>query len=198
MPPLDTLIAMCGFAFASSATPGPVNIICAMTGARHGAFQALRFVSGATASFLVLLVIFGSGMSAGTDWILALAWPMTLAGSAYLLWMAWGLLQGSGKIPADSDPKIPGFWSGVVVQGLNPKAWLAVFSSLSTFVLPLQDRTTGLAVFTILFGIICWLSLAAWALGGSRIGHSQMRAFNRIMALILALSVAWMLMQAAL
>lgn len=195
MPPLETLLAMCGFALASSATPGPVNIIGAMTGARHGAFRALRFVGGATASFLALLVIVGSGMMIGTEWVLALARPMTLAGSAYLLWMAWGLLRGGGGNPADSAPGIPGFWSGVVVQGLNPKAWLAVFSSLSTFVLPLEDRTTGMAVFTILFGAICWLSLAAWAWGGARIGQSQMRLFNRVMALILAVSVAWMLVQ---
>jgi threonine/homoserine/homoserine lactone efflux protein len=194
---LETLLAMCGFALASSATPGPVNIIGAMTGARHGTFRALRFVSGATASFLALLVIVGRGMLLGTEWVLALAWPMTLAGAVYLLWMAWGLLRGGGGNPADSDPRIPGFWSGVVVQGLNPKAWLAVFSSLSTFVLPLEDRTTGMAVFTILFGAICWLSLAAWAWGGARIGQSQMRVFNRIMALLLALSVAWMLVQAA-
>lgn len=196
MPPPDTLLAMCSFALASSATPGPVNIIGAMTGAKHGALRALRFVSGATVSFLLLLMIFGGGMLAGADWFLALAWPMTLAGSAYLLWMAWGLLQSGGGIPADNDPKIPGFWSGIVVQGLNPKAWLAVLSSLSTFVLPLQDRTTGMAVFTALFGAICWFSLAAWAWGGARIGQSQMRAFNRVMALVLALSVAWMLAQA--
>lgn len=198
MPPPDTLLAMCGFALASSATPGPVNIIGTMTGARHGAFRALRFVSGATASFLALLVIVGSGMLIGTEWVLALAWPMTLAGSAYLLWMAWGLLRGSAGNPAASDLRIPGSWSGVVVQGLNPKAWLAVFSSLLTFVLPLEDRTTGMAVFTVLFGAICWLALAAWAWGGTRIGQSQMHVFNRIMALVLALSIAWMLAQAAL
>ncbi|RVV97734.1 LysE family translocator [Mesobaculum littorinae] len=196
MPSLETLLAMCGFALASSATPGPVNIIGAMTGATHGAPRALRFVSGATASFLALLVIVGSGMLIGAEWVLAFAWPMTLAGSAYLLWMACGLLRGGGGHPADSDARVPGFWSGVVVQGLNPKAWLAVFSSISTFVLPLEDRFTGMAVFTILFGAICWFSLAAWAWGGSRIGQSQMRVFNGIMALILALSVAWMLVQA--
>lgn len=197
MLPLETLLAMVGFAFAASATPGPVNIIGAMTGARHGALRALRFVSGATASFLALFVIFGSGMLAGTGWVLALAQPMTLIGSVYLLWMAWGLMRDDGNISPDSAPQVPGFWSGAVVQGLNPKAWLAVFSSLSTFVLPLQDRTIGMAVFTVLFGAICWISLAAWAWGGARIGQSQMRAFNRIMALVLALSVVWMLRQAA-
>lgn len=198
MPPLETLLAMAGFALASSATPGPINIIGAMTGARHGALRALPFVSGATTSFLALFLFFGAGMLVGTDWILALARPMTLIGSVYLLWMAWKLLRDDGRISGGSSPQAPGFWSGAMVQGLNPKAWLAAFSSLSTFVLPLQDRMAGMVIFAVLFGAICWFSLAAWAWGGARIGQNQMRAFNRIMALILALSVVWMLGQAAL
>lgn len=68
-----------------------------------------------------------------------------------------------------------------------------MFSSLSTFVLPLADRETGLIVFAALFGAICWLSLALWAWGGTRVGQSRMRLFNRLMALALAGSVVWML-----
>lgn len=193
VPPVETLIAMSGFALAASATPGPVNIIGVMTGARYGTLRALPFVSGATTSFLALFLIFGTGMLAGIGWILALTQPMTLIGSAYLLWMAWGLARDDGGIEATETPRIPGFWSGVMVQGLNPKAWLAVFSSLSTFVLPLEDRAAGMAVFAALFGLICWASLAAWAWGGARVGRRHMRLFNRVMALALALSVAWML-----
>lgn len=193
MPPFETLLAMSGFALAASATPGPVNIIGAMTGARYGAARALAFVTGATASFLVLFLAFGTGMLAGTGWILALAKPMTLIGSAYLLWMAWGLARDDGTVERQDLDHAPGFWSGALVQGLNPKAWLAVFSSLSTFVLPLADRVTGLVIFAALFGAICWLSLTLWAWGGARIGQGRMRLFNRLMALALVLSVAWML-----
>ena len=91
LPPVETLLAMGSFALAGSATPGPVNIIGAMTGTRHGAIRALPFVTGATVSFLALLLICGTGMLAQGRLILALARPMTLIGSAYLLWMAWGL-----------------------------------------------------------------------------------------------------------
>lgn len=193
MPPFETLLAMAGFALAASATPGPVNIIGAMTGARYGTVQALAFVTGATASFLVLFLAFGTGMLAGTGWILALARPMTLIGSAYLLWMAWGLARDDGTVERQDLNRAPDFWSGALVQGLNPKAWLAVFSSLSTFVLPLADRVTGLVALAVLFGVICWLSLMLWAWGGTRIGQGRMRLFNRLMALALVLSVAWMI-----
>ena len=135
-------------------------------------------------------------MLAGTGWILALARPMTLIGSAYLLWMAWGLARDDGTVERQDLNRAPGFWSGALVQGLNPKAWLAVFSSLSTFVLPLADRVTGLVALAVLFGVICWLSLMLWAWGGTRIGQGRMRLFNRLMALALVLSVAWMIVSA--
>lgn len=195
MLPVENLIAMAGFALAASATPGPVNIIGAMVGAQHGAPRALPFVSGATAGFLALLLGLGSGMVAGPAWILTLATPMTLIGSAYLLWMAWGLIRDAGLIGRPERIHMPGFWSGVVIQCLNPKAWLAVFASLSTFVLPLHDQQQALVVFAALFGLICWLSLAAWAWGGARIPQSKLQVFNRAMALLLILSVLWMLKQ---
>lgn len=192
MPTLETILAMSGFAFAASATPGPVNIIGAMTGARYGMGQALVFVTGATASFLLILVAFGTGMLDGVGWIMTLEFPMIVIGSAYLVWMAVGLAFDDGVTDRPDFLHVPGFWSGALVQGLNPKAWLAVVSSLSAFVLPLADRATGLAVFAALFGLICWMSLALWAWGGSRITPDRMRLFNRAMALALVVSVAWM------
>jgi threonine/homoserine/homoserine lactone efflux protein len=91
---------------------------------------------------------------------------------------------------------IPGFWSGVMVQGLNPKAWLVVLSALSTFILPLGDPRSGLVTFVLLSGLICWPSLALWAWGGSRIPQRSMRLFNRAMALALLISVGWIVWQA--
>lgn len=193
MPAPETLLAMAVFALATSASPGPVNLIGAMSGARFGPRRALPFVSGATFCFLALLLILGLGLTTGTGWIEALARPMTLAGSAWLLWLAWRLARSGEGAGAETATTPPGFWAGVAVQGLNPKAWLVVISSLSTFVLPLADRLAGLAVFSAIFAAVCWLSLAAWAWGGARLGRLAPRGFNRAMALLLALSVAWML-----
>ncbi|TYC80023.1 LysE family translocator [Stappia sp. BW2] len=193
MPTLETIVAMSGFAVAASATPGPVNIIGAMTGARYGMGQALIFVTGATASFLFILLACGAGLLGGAESITALQVPMIVIGSTYLIWMAVGLLRDDGVTDRPNFLRTPGFWSGVLVQGLNPKAWLAVVSSLSAFVLPLADPVTGLAVFAALFGAICWASLAMWAWGGAQITPNRMRLFNRAMALALVIAVTWML-----
>lgn len=115
LPPWETLVAMSGFALAASARPGPVNIIGAMTRARYGVARALPFVTGATASFLALFLTFGSGMLAGTGWMISLARPMTLIGSAYLLWMAWQLgswAETMEKSTACNTIRLPGFGRG--------------------------------------------------------------------------------------
>jgi threonine/homoserine/homoserine lactone efflux protein len=196
LPPVETLLAMGSFALAGSATPGPVNIIGAMTGTRHGTIRALPFVTGATISFLALLVICGTGMLSRAGPVMAMAWPMTLLGAAYLLWMAWGLLRSDGAFEAPDGHAVPGFWSGVMVQGLNPKAWLVVLSALSTFILPLRDTRGGLLAFVVLSGLICWPSLALWAWGGARIPQKRIRLFNRAMALALLISVGWIMVHA--
>jgi threonine/homoserine/homoserine lactone efflux protein len=191
--PLETLLAMAGFAFASSATPGPVNLIGAMTGARFGPRHAVPFVTGATLSFVVLLVGFGFGLPGQDAVPQTLLRAITWVGATYLLWMAWQVLRDSGDYAAPTDHSQPSFWSGVLVQGLNPKAWLAVLSSLATFVLPLQNPQNGLMIFAALYAVICWGSLFLWAWGGAKVPAHHMRLFNRILALALIGSVLWML-----
>lgn len=194
--PPETLFAMAGFALATSATPGPVNVVCAMTGALAGTRHALPFVTGATFCFVALLFALGGGLLAGTGWIDRLALPMTLAGAGYLLWMAWHLARDDGVPGSAEGAGLPGFWSGVAVQGLNPKAWLVTVSAVSTFVLPLPNRGAGLVAFAAIFAIVCWGSLATWAWIGTLVPPSLVRVFNRAMALALALSVAWMVRNA--
>lgn len=119
---------------------------------------------------------------------------MTLAGSGYLLWLSWRLARAGDPVAGEATQKVPGFWSGMVIQGLNPKAWVAVLSALTTFVLPLPEPGSALGTFAVLFACVCWLSLALWAYGGARIGK---RSFNRIMAALLVVSVLWMLWSVA-
>jgi threonine/homoserine/homoserine lactone efflux protein len=194
MPPFETLAAMAAFALATSATPGPVNIVCAMSGAQSGTRRTLPFVSGATFCFVALSLMLGGGLMAGVGRIDRLAVPMTLAGGGYLLWLASRIARHDGTLGAPPVASLPGFWSGVTVQGLNPKAWLVVASALSAFVLPLEYRGAGLAAFAMIFFVTCWASLAVWAWVGAPVPRCQIRHLNRAMALALSLSVCWMLM----
>lgn len=193
MPDVSVVLAMSLFAVTTSASPGPVNIIGAMTGARHGVAQALPFVTGATLCFVAQLLGVGTGTVAGVSWVDRLSAPLSWVGSAYLLWLAWRLARSTPATREDTQAGRPTFWDGVVIQAINPKAWLVVVSALATFVLPLEDRTGGLILFAGIYLVICWLSLAGWAVMGAQIPPAHERLFNRAMALLLVGSVLWML-----
>lgn len=195
MPDASILAAMALFAFTTSATPGPVNIIGAMSGARFGTAAALPFVTGATVIFVALLLLLGFGAIAGLGWIEALAMPLTCFGSAYLLWLAWKIARSDTNAPHEAAKSRPGFLDGIMVQGVNPKAWFVIISALMTFVLPLDARTPGLVAFAAIYLVVCWLSLAAWAWVGARLARRWGKGFNRIMAALLVISVVWMLLE---
>lgn len=117
---------------------------------------------------------------------------MPLIGGGYLLWMAWRLLLDSAGIGDTQHHGGPGFCSGAMVQGMSPNAWLAAFASLSTFFPALENPRPGMVVFAALFGAICQITLMLWAWAGARIPPRGIGIFNRIMAMLLALSVACM------
>lgn len=197
MPSLPVLGAMCLFALAASATPGPVNFIGAMAGARFGGTRVLPYVTGATVCFILAFGTLGAGAVTGALWLERFSLPMALAGSAYLLWLAWKIARSGPLTSLSPDgADLPGFWAGVAVQGLNPKAWLAILSAIGTFILPLEQKGTGLAVFCGLYFVICWLSLALWAYAGAVLARRFARRFNLAMAALLAASVLWMLADA--
>ena len=66
----DTLFALVLFAFATSITPGPTNILVLSNSARFGLMAAVPIILGACASAAILVLLVGTG--AGTSLI---EWP---------------------------------------------------------------------------------------------------------------------------
>lgn len=169
------VFAMTLFAATLSISPGPVNLIILSTALNHGAPSALRFVTGATLGFTALLVLTGLGLSA-TEYLPRLALDMiALIGAGIILWFGYGLLRSKGWDDL-SDQPIPGFWQGVTLQWLNPKAWAACLSGVALF--NLQGDTTGLLQFATLYCVVCFFGIGAWAVLGqglTRYFHTQNR-----------------------
>ena len=85
---METWIALIGFSFASSVTPGPNNILLWASGASFGLRRTLPHVAGTALGIgaMALLVTAGSSVVAGA--IPGLATLMKVGGSAYLLYLA--------------------------------------------------------------------------------------------------------------
>lgn len=193
---LELLLSMAGFALFTSITPGPVNILALSSGARHGPLASQPYVLGSTLGFTALLLLLGAGMQQ-----VLLHWPWLLKGLqgfgiAFLLYMAWKLVLDSGALHIGEAGR-PGFFTGAALQWLNPKAWLACVAGLGNYVA--AGDSGRLLVFALIYAGVCHLSVACWSVLGGRLQAylgqpSRLRGFNRGMALLLLLCVAYLLL----
>ncbi|NMX67075.1 LysE family translocator [Pseudomonas sp. WS 5111] len=194
---MSVLMSMAAFALATSITPGPVNIVALGSGARFGFVASQKHVAGAALGFTVLLVLIGLGLHE-----LLVRWPILTqgiqwGGVVFLLYMAYKLAIDDGRLDAQEAGVAPSMLYGAVMQWLNPKAWLACVAGMGLFAA--DGEATRVWQLAAVYLVICYLSVACWSYVGTFLRRylsnaRGMRLFNRAMALLLVLSVAYLLL----
>lgn len=194
---MSLTLSMAAFALAASLSPGPVNIVALGAGAQHGLRPAMRHVTGATLGFILLLILIGLGLHQVLRHWPGLALALHWAGVLFLLYMAWKLACDNGALGEGRNTQSPSLLRGAAMQWLNPKAWLACVAGIGAFVG--QGETALLGQFSLIYLVICYLSLGCWALAGSLVrsyldNPRRMRLFNRSLAALLVLSALYLVL----
>ena len=193
---MSNSVSMAAFALATSITPGPVNLVALSAGARYGLRASLRHVTGATAGFVLLLLLIGLGLHE-----LIARWPLFTraiqwGGVAFLLYVAYRLVVDDGRLAEADGDGGPSMFVGAAMQWLNPKAWLASIAGMSAFVA--SGERVLVWQFAAIYFVVCFGSIACWAWAGASLQHamrepSRVRMMNRAMAVLLAASAVWLL-----
>ena len=181
------------FAFSQVATPGPANMAMMATGARFGFRAALPFVAGVILGKQLIIWPIGYGIMEVASQIPLLFEMLKFLSALYIIWLAWRVANmrlSSGEPSVDA----PGFWSGLLVHPLNPKAWAMILVGFTNFVE--SDTTTFYATLYIaasllIIQIICH---PIWTLFGDRIakfiiGKKYERVFMWFLALVTVIFV---------
>ena len=181
------------FAFSQVATPGPANMAMMATGARFGFRAALPFVAGVILGKQLIIWPIGYGIMEVASQIPLLFEILKFLSALYIIWLAWRVANmrlSSGEPSVDA----PGFWSGLLVHPLNPKAWAMILVGFTNFVE--SDTTTFYATLYIagsllIIQIICH---PIWTLFGDRIakfiiGKKYERVFMWFLALVTVIFV---------
>lgn len=185
---MNAFISMALFALVASITPGPVNIVGLAIGASHGFRVSQRHVFGASAGFVLLLLLIGFGLR---EVLVAMPFLVVFAqwaGTLFLIYVAWKLALDDGRLSMNQGGKPPSVALGAAMQWLNPKAWLAAIAGIALFV---GDGEPALVLqFGAIYFVVCYVSMACWAYAGSFLRRflgntAAIRAFNRVMALLL-------------
>jgi 4-amino-4-deoxy-L-arabinose transferase-like glycosyltransferase len=122
---LNAFLALLVYAFVTSITPGPNNLMLLASGVNFGIARTVPHMLGISIGFLVLLLAVGFGLGAALTAFPALHSALKIAGAAYLLYLAWKIAMsrsvGDGK-GAEGRPMR--FIDAAAFQWVNPKAWV--------------------------------------------------------------------------
>jgi threonine/homoserine/homoserine lactone efflux protein len=196
--PLQEFTALLALGFALSFSPGPNTTLSTALAANRGLGGAMHFVASVPVGWGVLLSVCALGLGSLLVAVPALVWLVKAVGCAYLLWLAWRLANAGQLSAADEQRLNVSFWQGAALQFVNIKAWMFALSVVAgwlagradfwpRFVLVLPTLMVFAFVSNLTYALV-GASLRAWLAQGARLLW-----FNRVMALVLVLTAAWML-----
>jgi threonine/homoserine/homoserine lactone efflux protein len=166
----DLVLAMVLFAFVTSVTPGPNNMMLLASGVNYGFRLTLPHMFGISIGHCVMLVFVGIGFGE-----LLLRFPfiyiaIKVLGFVYMLYLAWTIATSNSN-PAegnvDNNSKPLSFIGAVAFQWVNPKAWVMAIGFFSNYITKEAGIET-IVMCSLLFSIVNLPSIAVWALLGSR------------------------------
>ncbi|MCF1471140.1 LysE family translocator [Agrobacterium vitis] len=189
----ETLVALILFAFTTSITPGPNNMMLFASGVNFGFLRTLPHMLGIGAGFFTLLIGVGLGLGALLAAVPVLYHGLKIAGGLYLLWIAWkiGSSRSLGEGKAQAVPM--SFLAAAGFQWINPKAWVMAVTAMATYTNPQVYWFTVFLV-GLVFALVNVPVVSAWAGFGSVLREwlsnpVRLTWFNITMALLLVVSL---------
>ena len=188
-----TLLALFGFAFATSVTPGPNNMMLFASGVNFGFRRTIPHMLGISAGFFVLLVAVGFGLGALLESVPLIYSAIKFAGGIYLLWIAWKIANTHEIGEAKTGAKPMTFLGAAAFQWVNPKAWVMAVTAMATYTNPDTFFVSVLIVGAV-FALVNLPSVSAWAGFGSVLREwlsvpPRLKWFNISMAMLLVVSL---------
>lgn len=190
---LDILSALTIFAFVSSITPGPNNLMLMNSGANYGFNKTIPHLLGVGIGFTLMIALVGLGVIQLFDSFPLSYQILKVVSIVYLLYLAFKIASSTSNIEQQASNHKPfSFIQAVLFQWVNPKAWTMALTSISLYA-PSKSFTSVLLV-AIVFGLINLPCISSWVVLGQKIqvlltNQKRLRVFNITMALLLVISL---------
>jgi threonine/homoserine/homoserine lactone efflux protein len=160
---VETLLPLALFAFVSSITPGPNNIMLTSSGILFGFMRSIPHMLGITFGFGVLLALCAAGIGSLILAVPAVHVVLKTAGSAYLLYLAWQLRGMAFRQDDGGRARPMSFLGAALFQFANPKAWVMAITGASAFLPLVQPVGLAIALFCMVFCTVNLPCIGVWA-----------------------------------
>lgn len=189
----ELLVGLVVFAFVSSITPGPNNLMLMASGVNFGFRRSIPHMLGISGGFAVLLLAVGMGLGAIVHAYPGLSLAMKFASAAYLIYLAWRIAFSRSLGSGQSGAEPLTFLQAAMFQWVNPKAWAMALGAVTTY----APEGSGWTIVPLLAGTFMLVGApcsAAWAGFGQAMRRfldrpAVLRTFNVTMAVLLVASL---------
>ncbi|ASU38181.1 lysine transporter LysE [Herbaspirillum sp. meg3] len=164
---MEALLPLASFAFVTSITPGPNNIMLTSSGVWFGFVRSIPHMLGITFGFAVLLAICAAGIGGLVVAVPAIHVLLKIAGSGYLLYLAWKLRSMSFNQDVRADVRPMSFVGAALFQFANPKAWVMAITGASAFLPLIQPVWLAIAIYCLVFSVVNLPCVSVWAGAGA-------------------------------
>ena len=188
----ELILALLGFAFVTSVTPGPNNMMLLASGVNFGFRRTVPHMLGISIGHAVMVFLVGLGLASVFK-----AWPpaltaLKLVSVAYMLWLAWKIAHAAAPGEGKEAAQPMTFLQAAAFQWVNPKAWAMALGAVSAYVA--EPSPWAYAAVAGAFSLVNLPSVSVWAGAGQAVrrwleGPGRLRAFNWTMAGLLVLSL---------
>ena len=186
----DVFLALCAFAFVTSITPGPNNLMLMASGANFGLRRTVPHMLGVGLGFGFMVVCVGLGLAGLFE-----AWPplrlvLAVLSVGYLLWLAWRIATAAAP-EGGAVGRPMTFAQAAAFQWVNPKAWTMALSAVTLYA---SASVWSVLLVAAVFTAVNLPTVSSWTVLGVQMKRFltsplRLRAFNWTMAALLVASL---------
>lgn len=186
------LAALLGFAFVTTVTPGPNNLMLMASGANFGFRRTVPHMLGIAGGVSLMALLVGLGLMALFEAIPLLGTVLKVVSVLYLLWLAFRIATAAPIEDRAAHARPMTLMQAAAFQWVNPKAWAMCLSAITIYA---PDRTLPSVVLVALaFALVSLPAISVWTWLGTVIrqwlsSKRRLQIFNLTMASLLILSL---------
>ncbi len=188
---MQQLLALCLFAFISTVSPGPNNIMLMTSGANIGFARTLPHMLGIVLGFSFMLIMVGVGLTSVFHQFPMLYQILNILCIGYLFYLALKIAK-SKSIESKEKYQPMSFLAAANFQWVNPKAWVMAMTAVTVY-----NQTSswqGVLFIALVFALANIPSVSIWTYAGKQLqtwlnSPTRLQKFNYVMAGLLILSV---------
>ncbi|WP_298849381.1 LysE family translocator [uncultured Ruegeria sp.] len=188
----DILLALITFAFVTSITPGPNNLMLMASGANFGFRRSIPHMLGIGIGFTFMVLLVGAGLVQVFDRYPVSYTVLKVVSVVYLLYLAWKIAHAAPAKSAEATGTPMTFLQAAAFQWVNPKAWAMALTAVTAYT-PNQTLY-AIALVALVFGAVNLPSVSTWTFLGQQMARiltnpRRLVVFNWTMAVLLVASL---------